>query len=1191
VNDPGEDGRSSQDTQSETSLVLDGSTVMAAFNDSTLYDRTHMSYHFTGYAVSGDGGQSFQDGGGLPTVPGGDAGDPVLARDNVTGRVYFATLNLNTSTNINVFRSDTDLQSFLPTTIINRSGGFLDKEWMAVDNFDGAGQGNVYLIVRDFGSGNGIFLYRSTDQGATFNSGVSIASGSAGNVQGAWVTVGPDHSVYAFWFDNTSSTEKIMMRKSADGGLNFGAAVTVTTLRTTGVNGDLGLGGGFRSNSFPQALANRVTGQLYVVYDDKGAGNDKSDVYFRYSNDGGTTWSAATDVIDDTTGHDQWQPALAVTPNGNTVGVFWYDRRVDPANNLIDRFGALGTVAGGDVTFGRNFRITDTSFPVEHGHDNVVNSVYMGDYDQAVADNTGFYLTWGDNRNPSLGHTGNNADVRFTHITVSVAGPAVIAVTPRGAVFPPVGTLRVVFDEPIDPTTFTADQFQLADAAGNPINITGITPADTSNVRFDVTFDTQTATGVYYYKVGPYIADPDGNYMDQDGNGIPGEDPDDAYFGSFSLFGPKVNTATPTGNNNMPGSVNHVRLTFNEPMDPTTFTPDQVVFAGPDGSQIPITNIQPVSGSNNTQFDISFDTLNATGAYSMVVGPYITDRYGNFMDQNGNFIPGEYPDDQFVLNFGVFGPKVTAITPTGNANLPGSVNHIHLTFNESMDPSTFTTDEVYFAGPDGSPIPINDIRPTNGTNNTQFDISFDPLGAPGTYHLVIGPYIADTFGNYMDQNGNLIPGEYPDDQFTATFGVTGPQVTQFARNGQQNQPVSSVRVTFNEPIDPATFMPDQIARLIDPQGNPITVTDVQPVNGSNNTKFDISFDTQSLHGTYTLQIAAGGIADLYGNTLAAAYTAMFIVTPVYSAAAYDYEPLDIHGLPGTFRVIQYADDTSVAVNLGSHTFNFYGVVYTGNNQLFASSNGLITFGSGNPAPGNTDLTTQPTQPAIAVLWADWIKLSGPTDMLEGYFDDTSDRLILQWNTVQHYPSSPRGITFQLILYLDTGGQPGDIVFNYVDLNTGDANRNGQTATVGIKSAGNQGLDRVLVSYNHSNPLIGNNLAILVSADQGGPPRVHGQHGRQVSEIARDSAAVIRGSVEPAMLASQPLATAPGLPSRVGDVIPLALRQAGAVGSLDQVFTGLGGADLVGGVHQRHATASDGIDPMILDLLEQASTPV
>ncbi len=1072
VNDPGEDGTSADDTQSETALTLDGSTVIAAYNDS--FKAAQSPPHYTGFSRSDDGGQTFVDGGGLPNVNSttGDVGDPVLAHDNQTGRTYLVTLGFTTGFAIPavyVWRSDDDLQTFLAPVGVTRSGASLDKEWLAVDNFKGPGQGNVYLILRDFGSGNGIFLFHSTDQGATFgpSGGVQIASGANGNVQGAWVTVGPDHAVYAFWFDNTTSTESIKMRKSTDGGQTFGNPVTVTTLRTTGVNGDLGLGGGFRSNAFPQAVVNPVTGQIYVAYDDKGAGNDKADVYFRYSSDGGTTWSAATDVIDDTTGHDQWQPALAVTPNGNDVGVFWYDRRVDPGNSLIDRFGAIGVVAGDKVTFGPNFRITDTSFPVEIGHDPQINGIYMGDYDTAVADNSGFYLTWGDNRLPSQGHVGHNADVRFAHITVSTAGPAVIGVTPRGAVFPPVSTLRVTFDEPIDPTTFTPDQFQLTDSSGNPINIDKITPVDDSDLRFDVTFDSLSTTDVYSYKIGPYIADQDGNYMDQNGDGIPGEDPDDAFFGTIAVAGPKVTASTPAGNANLPGTVDHVRLTFNEPIDPTTFTPDQVVsFTGPDGSQIPINDIEPVANSNNTQFDVSFDTLTVSGTYQMVIGPYILDVYGNAMDQNGNFIPGEVPDDQY----------------------------------------------------------------------------------------------------------------------TATFSLAPPQVSRFARNGQQNQPATSVRVTFNEPIDPSTFTPDQIVNFVDPQGNPITVTDVEPVAGTNNTQFDITFDQQTLAGTYTLQIAAG-ILDFYGNALPTAYTGMFIITPVYTASAYDFEPLDIHGLPGTFRVIQYADDTAVAVNLGSHTFNFYGVIYTGNNQLFVSSNGLITFGSGYSSPGNTDLTTAPSQPAIAVLWSDWIKTSG-TDMVEAYFDDANDRLILQWNAVQHYPSSPRGITFQLILYLDTGGNAGDIVFNYVDLDTGDGNRNGLTATVGIKSAGNQGVDRVLVSYDHSNPLVGSNLAILLSADAGGGPGIRG--GRLTGDAVASSAALAPlADVLPVTTTPQPLTVtrSPGLAHPEEEGTPLALLETASARSVDQVFARFTAEDLLAGARHHSAAALDDMtDPLTLDLV-------
>ncbi len=418
VNNPAEDGNSRQDTQSETSLVVAGNTVITGFNDSNAYNGNNT--HFTGFSRSTNSGASYQDLGSLPSVSGGDAGDPVLARDNTTGRVYFATLSF-TSTNIDVFRSDDNFQTFLSTTIVSRSGGFLDKEWMAVDNASGAGQGNVYLIIRDFGSGNGIYLYRSTDHGSTFtasNGGTAIVSGSSGNVQGAWVTTGPDHAVYALWYDATSSTPSIKIRKSTDQGQTFGPAVTVTTLSTSlGVNGDLSLGG-FRSNAFPQAVVNPSNGQIYVVYDNKGTGSDRADVFFRQSNDGGATWGAAVKLNDDTTTRDQWQPSLAVTPDGQHVGVFWYDRRLDSANTLIDRFGVVGTVSGTTVSFGVNQRISDTSFPTAFGQDPVVNGIYMGDYDQAAADNNFFYVNWGDNRDNSLGHSGKNSNVRFAKLPV-----------------------------------------------------------------------------------------------------------------------------------------------------------------------------------------------------------------------------------------------------------------------------------------------------------------------------------------------------------------------------------------------------------------------------------------------------------------------------------------------------------------------------------------------------------------------------------------------------------------------------------------------------------------------------------------------------------------------------------------------------------------------------------------------------
>src|SRR5262249_19896851 len=206
----------------------------------------------------------------------------------------------------------------------------------------------------------------------------------------------------------------------------------------------------------------------------------------------------------------------------------------------------------------------------------------------------------------------------------------------------------------------------------------------------------------------------------------------------------------------------------------------------------------------------------------------------------------------------------------------------------------------------------------------------------------------------------------------------------------------------------------------------------------------------------------------------------------YAAAAAAFQSIDlVPGAAGVFSVVDYVDDDTAAVNLGSNTFNFFGTPYTGASSLFASSNGLITFGSAEGTSGNTDLTFAPGQAAIAPLWDDWRTDLDLNDQVLGKFEDTTgdgvaDRLILEWNRVQHYDTSPSDVTFQAILQLNTGATPGAITFNYPDLDTGDGYRNGASATVGIKDSGSQGDNRLLVSYNDgANPLVGSGKAIQI----------------------------------------------------------------------------------------------------------------
>jgi len=426
VNDPSAD-TTAQDTQSETTLVALGSTLVAAFNDSGSH-LPSSNNHFTGFSRSTDAGASWTDKGLLPLSTDGDAGDPVLARDNISGTIYFATLSFSGSS-IQMFRSSDGGDTLIaPVNGAPGKTGQQDKAWIAVDNFAGSGQGNVYLIERDFGAGNGIYFFRSTDGGNTYgpSGGTLIASGAANNVQGAFVAVGSDHSVYAFYYDQ-SSPQAIRVKRSTDQGQTFGATMTVTTLTSFGTNGDLSLGG-FRSNSFPQAAVNPVSGNIYVVYNDPSAasGGDRGNIFFRQSTDGGATWSAATQVNTDATTKAQFMPSLAVKPDGSGLAFSWYDRRRDPADTLIERWGVTASISGATITFGPNFKVSNAQWPAVFGVDPVVNSTYMGDYDHMAADNSLFYTTWGDNRDQSIAvPSRKNANVRFVKFSMAGPGPIV----------------------------------------------------------------------------------------------------------------------------------------------------------------------------------------------------------------------------------------------------------------------------------------------------------------------------------------------------------------------------------------------------------------------------------------------------------------------------------------------------------------------------------------------------------------------------------------------------------------------------------------------------------------------------------------------------------------------------------------------------------------------------------------------
>jgi hypothetical protein len=347
--------------------------------------------------------------------------------------------------------------------------------------------------------------------------------------------------------------------------------------------------------------------------------------------------------------------------------------------------------------------------------------------------------------------------------------------------------------------------------------------------------------------------------------------------------GPSVSRSTPRGNNF--GAIGSVRVTFDEEINPSTFRLDQVAgFTRAVGSTVTdlsgaLLGVTPVDGSGNHQFDITFTDQTAVGAYSLVLGPNIQDVNGNPMDQNHNGIAGEPgiapAGDQYAALFNIAGAQVTASTPNGIAGFAGTVNHVRFTFNEAMNPTTFTPDQVSFSDPQGNAIAITGITPVAGSNNTQFDVSFVPLNLAGAYQMVIGPNILDPFGNPMDQNGNLIPGEIPGDQYTAQFTIESPAVVSTTLTGTFNhQVVDHGQVVFNTPIDPNSFTADQFS-LVDSGGNPVNVLSITAADGTN-TRFNVTFDPQSALGTYTVTVGPS-ITDMYGNAMVTPFTSQFTI--------------------------------------------------------------------------------------------------------------------------------------------------------------------------------------------------------------------------------------------------------------------------------------------------------------------------
>lgn len=203
--------------------------------------------------------------------------------------------------------------------------------------------------------------------------------------------------------------------------------------------------------------------------------------------------------------------------------------------------------------------------------------------------------------------------------------------------------------------------------------------------------------------------------------------------------------------------------------------------------------------------------------------------------------------------------------------------------------------------------------------------------------------------------------------------------------------------------------------------------------------------------------------DLYGAGSTEALTTMaaWDAVGVYSSVAPDgygyfgtqtsfaFEDISATGT----KVLEGFDDAFVELSdaaLGDFSFNFFDVDYT---NLFISSNGNMTFDSGNNAFSNTSYLTSPTQAGIAPYWDDLSFLESGAAYWEVRGAGDNERLIIQWEGGTYiFGDTSDPLSFQVIL----SEKDNAIRINYRDLTNGSSFRNeGASATLGVKDVGSQ----------------------------------------------------------------------------------------------------------------------------------------
>jgi len=364
------------DAANEPSIAVDPTNPLSMAIGWRQFDTTASNFRQAGWGYTTDGGQTWT----FPGViePGIFRSDPVLASD-AEGNFYYNSLTNSPSYYCDVFISTNGGQTWDSGTYAY--GG--DKQWMAIDQTDGIGHGNIYSNWTIYYSDcNGNFT-RSYDGGLTYTSCIDVI----GSPDPYWgiTNVGPDGEVYVIGAGLHLAKSSTLQDSALPPQWDFGVYINM--------GGDITYGGGPNPGGLMgQAWVatdhsdGPTRGNVYALASIDPQGSDPLDVMFSRSTNGGQTWSSPVRVNDVRDGW-QWFGTMSVAPNGR-IDVIWNDTRNDPSGYTSEVHYSYSEDTG--VTWTPAVALT----PPFNSRIGWPNQDKIGDYYDMVSDNDGANLAF-----------------------------------------------------------------------------------------------------------------------------------------------------------------------------------------------------------------------------------------------------------------------------------------------------------------------------------------------------------------------------------------------------------------------------------------------------------------------------------------------------------------------------------------------------------------------------------------------------------------------------------------------------------------------------------------------------------------------------------------------------------------------------------------------------------------------------